>query len=248
MFIVSYSQEEKTIQFEDNNEWIDTLNRNTIGLNVFPAFGMLGGGMIPNTKIFLQYKRYYDKMNLRTSLNFTNYYRPIDKLDVIGFYRDTLFTETENFVRDTMILRKFTNEIFSYDARIGLEAAFPRENMRLHFGGGLIAGYQYVGENYFHIKKRVDSLPAERINYALTGMEMGHIKTHFMKLGFDITVGVDINVSPNVVFTIQLAPELAYYKSFKEEKHDPDNYFINPISDKWIFTPDYIDFIISIRF
>ena len=50
-----FAQETTTGYTYTNNDttYVDTLNRNLIGLNVFPALGMLGGGVLPSTKIYI---------------------------------------------------------------------------------------------------------------------------------------------------------------------------------------------------
>ncbi len=246
--VMSYSQAEEQINITNDTTYVDTLNRNTLGINVFPIFGMLGGGVNTNTKIYVQYKHYFDKMNLRTSFNFTNYYKPNRSIDFIDQYRDTVVTDTATYIRDTMIFRNFSNNIFSYDFRLGLEAAFVQENIRLHIGGAAIVGYKCFEENYYHYKKGIDSLPFERINFIRKPEEIGNIKTSYLKLGVDLSIGVDITISPNIILTLQCTPELAYYKSFKQSLNDPDNYYTEPITERLVFTPDFIDFIISIRF
>lgn len=248
IFISSNAQEKVEVEFKNDSIFIDTLNRNLVGLNLYPALSMLGGGRMPNTKIYLQYKRYYERMNLRTSLNFINYYRPNEKTDYIGMFTDTLVTDTATYIRDTMMFRRFNNNIYSYDYRFGLEAAFPQENFRFHVGAGIILGYQYVGESYYHYGKNSDSLPVSGVNFSRNPVEVGNIKTHFLKTGIDFSVGVDINVTPNIIFTIQYTPEFAYYRSFRETKTDPDLYYNESLGDRFVFTPDYIDFVVNIRF
>lgn len=243
------AQENIEIEQEEKSFFVDTLNKNLFGLNVYPAFSMLGGGNVPNAKIYLQYKRYFERMNLRTSLNFINYYRPNDKIDYIDSFTDTLVEDGETHIRDTMMFRRFNNTIYSYDYRFGLEAAFPYEGFRFHIGSALIAGYQYVGESYYHYGKNADEIPVAGINNIMhRHQDIGHIKTHFLKTGFDLSVGVDINITPDIVFTVQYTPEFAYFIPVSEDKYDPDDYYKESLGEKFVFTPDYIDFVISIRF
>lgn len=248
---ITYSQDNGADTFKDDETFTDTLNRNTIGLNVFPAFGMLGGGSLANTKIYIQYKHYFDKVNFRTSLNFITFQRPVDKTDLFLIYRDTLSTDPEIVLCDTsrFVFRKTYHDAFAYDARFGLEAAFPHENFRFHVGAAAIIGYQYIGEFYYHYEKSSTDFPVEWVNISREfPEERGYYKNHYLKTGVDFSLGVDINVSPNVVFTLQLTPELAYFKHMNTEIVDPDGFYSELAVDKWMFTPDYIDFIVSIRF
>ncbi len=246
---LSAQTETPTTKFEKDSAWVDTLNKNLIGLNVYPAFGILGGGRLPTTKIFLQYKHYYDHMNLRTSINYISFYRDYDNLDIMGVTTDTLIANNDTIVADSMVFRKFYYDIYSYDFRLGLEAAFPNKGYRFFIGGGLIGGYHYTGEYYYHYKREFTGYPVEYVNInPISSETVGFRKTSFLKVGVDFTVGVDINISPNCVITVQYAPELVYYHNMKQEILDPDNYYTSEIGNGVNFIPDYIDFIVNIRF
>lgn len=229
---------------------VDTLDRNLIGLNIFPAFGILGGGRLPSTKIFIQYKHMYDKMNLRASINYLSFYIDNDNVDILGFRSDTTKFEGDSIaVVDKMIFRKFYYDIYSYDVRFGLEAAFPGKGYRFYLGSGLIAGYHYAGEYYYHYEKEFTGYPVQYANiHNVLGETTGYRKTSFLKAGLDFTIGVDINISPNCVVSVQYAPELIYHYKLKQELLDPDSYFTRRLTDGFSFVPDYIDFAVSIRF
>ncbi len=247
----AFTQEETDIVIVENENVIDTLARNSIGLNVFPAVGMLGGGSLDNTKIYIQYKRYFEKINLRANLNLITFHRPVDKVDLFSITQDTLSTDGGVVLNDTLryTFRKTNSDAFAYDARFGVERVFPHNNFRFHIGAAAIIGYQYVGDFYYHYDKRSATLPVEWVNISrLIPEERGYFKNNYLKTGLDFSLGVDISISPNVVFTLQLTPEIAYFKHMSFDKNDPDNYYTEPGSDKLVFTPDYIDFIISIRF
>ncbi len=246
---VSAQTEPVSREFADDSTYVDTLNRNLIGLNVYPAFGILGGGRLPSTKIFLQYKHYYDHMNLRASLNYISFYKDNDNIDIMSITTDTLVTDDETIVADSMMFRKFYYDVYTYDFRLGLEAAFPNKGYRFYLGGGLIGGYHYTGEYYYHYKREFNGYPVENVNiYPLNAETAGFRKTSFFKAGVDFTIGVDINISPNCVISVQYAPELVYYHSVKQDVLDPDNYFTTDLKNGFSFIPDYVDFVVNIRF
>lgn len=258
---MSFAQTESTTMSANDSIPVDTLSPNLIGLNVFPAFGILGGGRLPSTKIFIQYKHMYEKMNLRASVNYLSFYVDNDKIDLLRLDRDTLIKDYvdpitsvvtpngDTIVADSLVFRKFYYDIYSYDARIGLEAAFPGKGYRFYVGAGLIGGYHYVGEFYYHYRREFKGYPVEYTNLSTMDIETtGFRKTSFLKTGVDFTIGVDINISPNCVVSVQYAPELIYYYKLKQDVIDPDNYFTRELSDGFAFVPDYIDFVVNIRF
>ena len=245
-----FTQESNTqIQYDEDSVYVDTLNKNLIGLNVYPAFGILGGGRLPNTKIFVQYKHYYEKMNLRASVNYISFYRDYDNIDIIRLRTDSLFSDTDTIIADTMVFRQFYYNIYTYDVRLGLEAAFQNDGYRFYVGAGLIAGYHYTGEYYYHYEREFTGYPIEYVNiHPINAETIGYRNTSFMKLGVDFTVGVGINISPNCVVSVQYAPEIVYYHNIKQDMLDPDNYFTTALGSEFTFIPDYIDFVVNIRF
>lgn len=250
-FAISAQESNTAVQIENDSVFVDTLNKNLIGLNVYPAFGILGGGRTPNTKIFIQYKHYYDKMNLRASINYINFYRDYNNIDIVRMRSDSLVKPDTTIYADTLVMRQFYYDIYSYDARLGIEAAFPNKDFRFYVGGGLIAGYHYTGEYYYHYERAFTGYPVDYINVSPISSILeteGYRKTQFLKMGVDFTVGVDINISPNCIITVQYAPELVYYHNLKQDILDPDNYYTREIGSEVSFIPDYIDFIVNIRF
>ena len=248
---VSFGQEQEIkTKFENDSVYVDTLNRNLDGLNVFPAFGILGGGRLPSTKVFIQYKHYYKHMNLRASLNYLNFDFNNDQLDVLGFTKDTVVTDSGTNVVDNINFRKFYYNIYSYDARVGLEAAFPSKAYRFYLGAGAIIGYHYLGEYYYHYKKNFEGYPALNVNHSFIPADIsGYRKTRFLKTGVDFTIGVDINITPSFVISVQYAPELTYYHRISDDVSDKDNCFEGKkVPSSLTFVPDYIDLIFSIRF
>lgn len=246
----SFAQTEDNSQiYSDDSTHVDTLNKNLIGLNVFPAFGILGNGQPASTKIFIQYKHLYEKMNLRASINYISFYKNYDNIDIMKFITDTLITNGDTIKADSLMFRKFYYDVYSYDARIGVEAAFPGKGYRFYIGTGLIGGYQFTGEYYYHYTRKFTGYPVEYINInPLYANYVGYRKTSFLKAGFDFTLGVDINISPNCVISVQYAPELVYYHQLKQDVLDPDNYYVRELSNGFQFIPDYVDFVVNIRF
>jgi len=247
---IQAQNETESVVFDNDSTYVDTLNKNLIGLNVYPAFGILGGGRLPNTKIFVQYKHYFDHTNLRTSLNYISFYRNNDNVDIIRTTRDTIVIEGAPVIADSMVFRKFYYDIYSYDARLGLEAAFPNRNFRFYVGGAIIGGYHYTGEYYYHYKREFTGYPIQYVNltYPANAETVGYRKTRFIKAGMDFTIGVDINISPNCVISVQYAPELVYYHKIKQELLDPDLFYTRDLESEFTFVPDYIDFVVNIRF
>lgn len=247
-----FAQQEQSIEYDNINDdtaYVDTLNRNLIGLNVFPALGMFGSGRMPTSKISIQYKHMYDKFNLRSSVNFISYYRDNDKIDIFGMTSNQVVSEGDTTMVDSLILRQFYDNLYTYDFRVGAEYAFPKENYRFYIGAGLIAGYHFVGEYYYHYNVPFTGYPVHFVNYfAYSSNPLGFREIDYLKIGADITIGVDINISPNCVISVQYAPELVFYKNLNQNSFDPDNYYVTQVRDEFLFVPDYIDLIVSIRF
>lgn len=242
---------ESDVSYANDSVFVDSINsKNLVGLNVFPAFGILGGGHLPSTKVFLQYKHYYDNMNLRASINYLSFDLNNDKLDILGTTKDTLIENNDTSIVNNMLFRKFYYDVYSYDIRFGLEAAFSNKGYRFYLGSGLILGYHYLGEYFYHYKKEFEGFPSLDVNNVFIPANIeGFRKTQFLKIGLDFTVGVDIYVSPNFVISVQYAPELVYYNKLKEYNRDPDNYYHGKtVPSSLNFVPDYIDLVFNIRF
>lgn len=243
------SENDNYIKNQKDTVWVDTLPRNLLGLNVYPAFGMLGGGRLTSTKIFMQYKRLYDHMNLRSSINYLNFHYNNEKTDVLKIKRDTVIKNTDTTLVDSLVLRRFYYDVFSYDFRVGAEYAFPNKDWRFYFGGAIIAGIHNINEYYYHYTKEFKGYPVENVNFNFsTGEIAGYRKTSFFKTGVDLTIGVDINLSQNAVISVQYAPEIVYYHRLDQNLVDPDNFFVKDLPNTVKFIPDYIDIIVSIRF
>lgn len=242
------SMESSTAVYDDST-YVDTLNRNLIGLNVFPALGMFGNGRMPASKIAVQYKHMYDNMNIRASLNFISYFRDNDNVDIFGLTSTQVIADGDTTMVDSLILRQFYNNLYTYDFRFGAEVAFPRKNYRFYLGGGLVAGYHFVGEYYYHHNVPFNGYPVHFVNFfPYVSNPLGFREIDYLKIGADLTIGVDINISPNCVVSVQYAPELVFYKSMNESIFDPDTYYVTEVRDEFVFVPDYIDVIVSIRF
>ena len=252
-FLFAQQNEIETVVLsQDDTTFVDTLNKNLIGLNVYPALGIFGSGRMPASKITLQYKHLYDKMNVRGSINFINFYRDNDYIDVIAKTSDLVISDGDTTIVDSLIFRQFYYNYYTYDIRFGAEAAFPGKNYRFYIGGGVIGGYHFNGEYYYHYKQEFNGYPVRSINYINVipfGPEtLGYREVDFLKMGADLTIGVDMNISPNCVISLQYAPELVYYHSLHQRVIDPDNYYTNDVKSEFVFIPDYIDLIVSIRF
>jgi len=234
---------------QDDTTYVDTLKKNLIGLNVYPALGIFGSGRMTTSKISLQYKHMYEKVNLRASVNFINFFRNNNYVDIIGQTSDQVIVDGDTTMVDSLIMRQFYYNVYTYDVRFGAEAAFPGKNYRFYAGGGLIAGYHFTGEYYYHYKREFNGYPIDYVNVAPFYPETnGFREIDFLKMGVDLTVGVDINISPNCVISIQYAPELVYYQNINESLIDPDSYYTSEVGSEFVFVPDYIDVIVSIRF
>ncbi|MDD2636365.1 MAG: hypothetical protein PHW82_12815 [Bacteroidales bacterium] len=254
MLVFSYSlaAQENTlapIQPIDDTTYIDTLNKNLVGLNVFPALGLFGSGRMPTSKISLQYKHMYSRMNIRASLNFINYYRKNDFVDIWGMDSQQVINDSDTTIVDSLIMRQFYNNLYTYDIRFGAEASFSGRNYSFYVGGGLIGGYHFVGEYYYHYNIPYNGYPVNFVSVSPYNPEVkGYREIDYLKVGADITIGVDINISPNCVVSVQYAPEIVFYKSMKESLLDPDKYYVSEVNNELVFVPDYIDLIVSIRF
>ncbi len=234
---------------KDDTVYIDTLNRNIIGLNIYPALGIFGSGRIPSAKIALQYKHMFDNINIRSSLNYINENKTNQMIDIVGTTTDQVIKDNDTILVDSAILRQYLYNIYTYDARIGVEASFPRKNYKFYVGGGLIGGYHFIGEYYYHYKTEFSGYPTNFKQYTIFDKyRIGSRETGFVKMGIDFNIGVDINIASNCVLSIQYAPEIAYYQSISESVTDPYKYYKDKIKSDFSFKPDYIDIFVYIRF
>jgi hypothetical protein len=209
---------------------------NLVGLNVYPAFGMLGGSMLPASKIFFQYRHMWEKTNLRFSVNYINYFDDDERMDIVGI-QDSLIT-----------FREFTNLFYTFDFRVGVEHAYHMDNFRFYYGIGAIAGYHYFGKAYYVYDKSFEGYPVQNVQSPIEYQETGWYRADMLKVGGDITLGVDILLSENVIMSVQYAPEIAYYSRMKSDREDPANVFVGDVEDYVDFRADFIDVVLSIGF
>ncbi len=209
---------------------------NMVGLNVYPAFGMLGGSVLPASKIFFQYRHMWKKTNLRFSVNYINYFEDNDRMDIVGI-EDSLIT-----------FREFSNLFYTLDFRVGVEHAYHMDNFRFYYGIGAIAGYHYFGKEYYVYDRPFEGYPIQNINSPVGYQKAGWYRADMLKVGADITLGVDILLSENVIMSVQYAPEIAYYSRLASEREDPAAIFVGDVEDYLDFRADFIDVVLSIGF
>lgn len=240
-FIVNlgFSQSENIAVQNDTSIYIyDTVpwTENMIGINVSPAFGVIGGGAMSASKIFFQYRHMWKKTNLRISANYINYFVDNDRLDVVSISDSS------------MQFRKYNNNFYTLDLRCGIEYAYHVNKFRFYYGAGLIGGYHNYGKDYsLYERNFVENSNLEVKIYDET-IEEGWYRADMLKLGVDFTLGVDIKMSDNVLMSIQYAPELSYHKFISSERDDPSEVFVGDVDDYWDFRGDFIDIIFSIVF
>lgn len=242
---------------EPENQPIDTSFKTAhmIGLNVFPAFGILGGGVVNNSKIALQYKVMTPKLNFKMSLNYLNYFRNRNGFDIVGIVPDTTLpvAPATDTIFQSMRFRGYYNQVNTYDFRAGIEYAFDREDIRFYLGAAGIIGVHNIVNTYHHYNNPFTGYPIENVGFPYTVFpNTGRSKmrvTNFMKAGFDLALGVDFKVADNCVVALQYTPEFAYYKNMKETVYeDVDDIYGSKLDNFWVFTPDFIDLIIYIKF
>jgi hypothetical protein len=209
---------------------------NMLGLNVYPAFGMLSGGVLPASKIFFQYRHMWEKTNLRFSLNYINFFHSGNRLDIVD-------------IQDTTIhFREFGNNFYTLDFRVGIERAYHMDNFRFYYGLGIIGGYHHFGKSYSQFERDFTDYPIEGITSPFERNILGWYRADMFKAGFDITLGVDIPLSENVIMSIQYAPEMAYFKRMGSEKDDPAGVFDGDVDDFFEFRGDFVDIVLSVGF
>lgn len=247
---------------EGNNQVVDNpagdtvyKTRHMLGINVFPAFGILGGGIINNSKIALQYKALARQVNFRISLNYLNYYRNNNAFDLVGVVADTTppATADGDTIFESMKIRSYYNQVNTYDLRAGVEYAIDRKDIRFYLGAGGIIGLHNIVNSYHYYYKPFTGFPVEYVNipydFSQTATQAQMRSSSFLKMGFDLSLGVDFMVTENCVVALQYTPEFAYYKWLKSTRYnDVDNIYDTNLNSFWVFSPDFIDLIIYIRF
>ncbi|MFW5805149.1 MAG: hypothetical protein ACOCVX_01345 [Bacteroidales bacterium] len=238
LFVITMSFAQDEPATSEDSTSTDTLwQGNFVGLNVYPAFGMVGGGVLPSTKLFVQYKHNWKKSGIRFSANYINFNSQDKRMDIVH-------------VGDTNVtLRQYNNNIFTLDMRIGYERYMPVDGFRFYYGIGAMGGYHHFGKSYYQYEKSFSDYPIESIIPPYEQNMLGWYRADFFKLGIDFNLGVDILLSDNVVVSVQYSPELAYYIFMNNEKDDSREVFVNNVQDDYFdFRGDYIDLILSVNF
>ncbi len=235
--ITAAQDESGSVVIEDSTKTDTVWKGHFVGLNVYPAFGMVGGGILPSTKIFLQYQHNWEKSGLRFSANYINFNSRDKRLDIVH-------------VGDTNVLmRQYNNNIYTLDVRIGYERFMPLDGYRFYYGIGLIGGYHHYGKSYYHYEQSFSEYPIKGINQPYEQNMLGWYRGNMLKVGADFSLGVDILLSNNVVVSVQYCPEFAFYKFMDSEIEDDANVFNEDIVEDYMdFRGDYIDLILSVKF
>lgn len=238
VFTLTYAQEANEPSVSEDSTTIDSVwHGDFLGLNVYPAFGMVGGGVLPSTKIFFQYQHNWKKSGLRISANYINFHSRDKRLDIVH-------------IGDTnVLLRQYNNNIFTLDLRIGYERFLPLDGFRFYYGIGAIGGYHHYGKSYYHYEESFDSFPIEGIIQPYELNMLGWYRADMLKVGVDFSLGVDILLSENVIMSVQYSPELSYYMRMNSEEEDDADVFNGDLVDDFMdFRGDYIDLILSVKF
>ncbi|MFP4663523.1 MAG: hypothetical protein ACLFM1_03760 [Bacteroidales bacterium] len=238
MIGLAQDAEEKALAESNDTTQSDSIWQGSlVGLNVYPAFGMIGGGIMPSSKIFFQYKHHWEKSSMRVSANYINFHSVDDRLDLV-------------MVGDTsIIMRQYNNNVYTVDLRVGYERVMPMEGFRFYYGLGLMGGYHHFGKTYYHYEESYENYPVEGINRPVELNMLGWYRADMLKLGVDFSLGVDLLLSDNVIMSVQYTPELAYYMLIdSEEEDDADVFDGDLVQDFLDFRGDYIDLVLSVKF
>jgi len=246
----SYSQEADVVFDPDSKVLhLDTIwFKNEIGLNAYPIFGVFGGTRIPNSKVFLQYKYLFKNMNLKASINYSDFLN--DQVSyIVGIESSEIDIDGEKKIVDSIRFRHNYKLSYSYDARIGIEGKLRQRGFDIFIGADFIGGVFRVNESYnFTEKLYSESDPPSTIFYFDEYKKDGFRNTSFMKLGFDLVLGVTFNIMPRCALTVQYAPEFVYMGKIKEDMNDPASYYTEKLKEGFNVIPNFVDVILSVRF
>ncbi|NLA24273.1 MAG: hypothetical protein GX879_04830 [Bacteroidales bacterium] len=254
-FSFAFSQENQLITTHNNSQDTIFKTQHMLGINVFPAFGILGGGSMNNSKLTFQYKLATKSINYRVSLNYINYYSNKNRFDIVGITPDTIIPAKPggDTIFNSLKVRSYDNHINTYDLRFGAEYALDKKDYRFYIGLGGIVGMHNVANSYEYFNIPYNGYPVENVNlsyYFYNQNETLKVRTtNFLKLGIDLSLGVDFKLNDNWVIAIQYTPEFAHYKWIKSDtSKDIDNIYTKELESFNVFSPDFIDLIIYIKF
>lgn len=220
----------------DVNDTIRPWTGKLIGLNVFPAVGVLSNGSIPQSKLSIQYRELQTHWNVRYSLNLTNFYQQPRTTDIV------------QLKNDTAILRNHLRSAFHLDGRFGAERAVHVNKWRLFYGGGVVLGYGKQVRSYYQWIQPYDEFPISNIHMPNGTPRRGYYEAGVLRAGFDLNIGVDLMIARNVVLTLQYTPEFVYHKVLSLGKEDIDAVYDYDWKDAWDFRADIFDIILSVKF
>lgn len=237
--VVAYSNAQTDMDtMEADTVVVDTLKpiNNMLGINVFPIFGMIGGGGLPSNKICLQYKRMWENWNLKFGANYTTFLDNNTRVDIVNFPA----------ANDTVTMRQYSNNYYSFDGRIGFEHVHRNAGFSFYYGMDLIGGYHYKGKNYYDYSKGVDTEGmVEHVQSKGDIDPSASYTSTWLKGGMDIVLGLDFLIDDNVCISVQYTPEMCYFYNLEEENDDPAVF--DALSDTWDFQ-SYIDLMLSVQF
>ncbi|MBL4703747.1 MAG: hypothetical protein JKY54_04450 [Flavobacteriales bacterium] len=115
----------------------------------------------------------------------------------------------------------YSESAYRTDVRVGLDKDVGQGNMRILAGVDLIIGQMVRNtkqNDTYYLLVRVPG-SSEGIRTALSGASVDYA-SRFLKLGFDITVGFEFQLSDRINFTAQWAPEWNMYKKISDTRED----------------------------
>jgi hypothetical protein len=233
---------------EDSVKVDNVLLRNEFGLNVYPIFGIFGGVRLPNSKMFIQYKYLFDKINLKASLNYSDFLS--DKTTyILGVETSTIDNDEQAKDVDSILFRHNYKISYSYDFRVGIEGKIRQSGFDLYAGIGLIGGMHAFNESYQFTKRYISDDDYPTTNFYFDEFRKdGYRSTKYLKLGFDLVFGVSFKINHRCALAVQYAPEFVYLHKTNETKEDTHKYYKSIMDSEFKAIPNFVDVVLNVRF
>lgn len=212
----------------------DDIRKNTIGVNVSPIITVLTGSSRFDPIASLQYKRHFDKYNLRG----TAFYKYHRSTGIFGNNRnlikveDSIYTfESYDYTSNTM------------HAKIGLEWVKNKNRFSWLVGGDLIFG-TYISDHDVHNSTRIYSMDSlgnilsVSSYYPYGSIKATFTRNHYLVTGLGLVLGLDFKINEKLGLTIQFEPTISYRIGLNQDILEVD-YSQNTPSQKTTNSIDY---------
>jgi len=212
----------------------------TIGIGIAAGTPFKIAGHQPYEKYSLQFRKCIGFGIMKINANYVK--NPHDP-----WHSDNL--KIKRWTTDsTKIEHRFSQSAYRADLRIGLDKDVGNQDLRILIGLDFIAGMMSrkntISDTYY--EQTWVTADSEWQQVERSGAYESY-DIDYLKMGIDLTVGFEFQLTDNFNLTAQWAPEWNYYKQLTD-REEPEIYIHNLSEDRWGDINLFFDVYLSYKF